>query len=337
MVKVNHGWHSHTIDEVESLASQAASPTSSTSTLHGHHGTSASPQLPLAGVRRGSYSADWSPDFQRPGLGRPHDSSSDPHARLHPPHTAVSARPSALAPPAAIQPRQQGHLNARRNSNPRYSPSYLLHSQQASPHTPVQPSPLQSTPGVRSIQTPQIDPILFSPHQDMREKEALETLMFMSSPGNSANMKHSFPSAQNGNGHGVRGSQRTALPGSRLGLGADVSSQGRKPLPGGRQQPHGSPIKRVEFEISPTGLYGMDMDDGYARHTPRRRTIGGARPSLSVPASLGVPTRPRPTLNDDDIERMLDRVSKDEDSDADGDLPLSSEEVRQRESAGVAA
>ncbi|KAJ0318631.1 hypothetical protein COL5a_010609 [Colletotrichum fioriniae] len=48
MLKVNHGWQSHSIDEVESMASQAASPTSSHSTLHGRQELSASPRANMA-------------------------------------------------------------------------------------------------------------------------------------------------------------------------------------------------------------------------------------------------------------------------------------------------
>ncbi|KAJ4387017.1 hypothetical protein N0V85_007823 [Neurospora sp. IMI 360204] len=65
MVKVNNGWQSHSIDQVESLASRAASPTSSNSTVHMRNGASASPQLSNL-QRRGSHAS------MAPGLSSIH-------------------------------------------------------------------------------------------------------------------------------------------------------------------------------------------------------------------------------------------------------------------------
>lgn len=319
MVKVNNGWQSHSIDEVESLASQAGSPTSSTSTIHGRSGIHASPRVSLAAMRHGTQSAGISPINQQPPHGRTHDSFwRETYGR--PQHHSASPPPatqtSMLAPPAAIQPGRSGYLNPRRNSNARYAPAYL--SQQASPHTPAQPSPLQSTPGTAATRISQVDPILFSPHQNVREQEALETLMFMSSPGNSANMKHNFAAASTGSA--ASQPSRTALPTSRLAPG----SQPRKTLPTIRHQTHGSIGKRVGFEKSPSTVSEMDVDDHYGspRGTPRRRTINGPRPTLSVPAGLNAPSRPRPPLQDADIERMLDRVAADDSSDSEGEITL---------------
>ncbi|KAI1848109.1 hypothetical protein JX265_005894 [Neoarthrinium moseri] len=333
MMKVNNGWQSHSIDEVESLASHVASPTSSTSTVHGRHGTSASPRVVLTGMRQGASSAGISPISQQAPQGRTYESfwrennsSNKPqHHSASPPTSQVPM----LAPPAAIQPGRPGQINPRRNSNARYTPTYL--SQQASPHTPAQPSPLQSTPGTTSIRTPQVDPILYSPHQNVREQEALETLIFMSSPGNSANLKHTFPSSQPSSLPSSSQPQRTALPTSRLGPGPH-GSQNRKQLPTGRHQAHASTGKRVGFEKSPSNASYMDVD-GSPRGTPRRKTIGGSRPSIAVSAGLGGSSQPRPQLQDDDIERMLDRVAADDSSDSEGEISLPRD--RRREGAGV--
>lgn len=324
MLKVNNGWQSHSIDEVESLASQLASPTSSTSTLHGRHGACASPRSALAAARQGASHGGTSPGNPH-ALGRPYDAFwRDTDTKASP--SAVSPpKPQApmLAPPAPIQPRQSGKPNARRSSNARYTPTFLSHPHQASPHTPAQPSPLQSTPGAHFSRTPNLDPILFSPHQNVREQEALETLVFMSSPGNSANLKHGYSSAQPRSG--PPGAPRTALPGSRLGPGPE--SHIRKSLPTGRPQTHDSQGKRVGFEKSPGNANDMDVDDAHGsppiRDTPRRKTNGAApRPPLSVPAGLSGPSRPRPPLQDDDIERMLDRVAAVESSDSEDEIPL---------------
>ncbi|KAK8128139.1 hypothetical protein PG984_009247 [Apiospora sp. TS-2023a] len=314
MLKVNNGWQSHTIDEVESLASQAASPTSSSSTLHGRHGASASPRVALPGTRQGMGSTGISPISQVPP-GRTYESfwresNTRPRMSASPPKSQLPA----LAPPASIQPRQPGHLNPRRNSNVKYTPAFLSPSNQGSPHTPAQPSPLQSTPGTYMSRTPNMDPLIFSPHQNVREQEALETLVFMSSPGNSANLKHAFPSSHSRNG--AANTHRTALPGSRLGPGEMA--------------------KRVGFEKSPNTVDDMDMEEAYGspkiKGTPHRKTIG-SKPSLSVPAGLSGPSRSRPALQDDDIERMLDRVAADDSSDSDGEIALP--RSRRPGSAGV--
>jgi hypothetical protein len=337
-MKVNHGWQGHSIDEVESLASQAASPTSSTSTIHGRYGASASPRISLTGMRHGATSAGISPVSQQPPAARTYESYwRDGSSR--PQHTSTSPPPQVpvLAPPAAIQPRQPGQTQSRRHSNARYTPAYLSHSHQGSPHTPGQPSPLHTTPGTRTLRTPQIDPILFSPHQNVREQEALETLMFMSSPGNSANMKHAFPSSQPSR-NGLSTSQRTALPTSRLGPGTEHSGQPRRALPTARHTTHASLSKRVGFEKSPSNVSDMDVDDPYGspqtRGTPRRKTISGSsRPPLSVPTGLSGSSRSRPTLQDDDIERMLDRVAADDSSDSEGEISIP--HSRRREGARV--
>ncbi|KAK6852478.1 hypothetical protein PG995_011029 [Apiospora arundinis] len=292
MLKVNNGWQSHSIDEVESLASQAGSPTSSASR--------ACLRVLLA---RNQY----------------------PASRVC---VAAKVAITCTRSPASIQPRQPGHLNPRRHSNAKYTPAFLSPTHQGSPHTPAQPSPLQSTPGTHISRTPNMDPIIFSPHQNVREQEALETLVFMSSPGNSANLKHAFPSSQQSR-NGGSNAHRTALPGSRLGPGADAH-QMRKSLPTGRQG------KRVGFEKSPSTVSDMDVDEAYGspqiRGTPRRKTTG-PKPSLSVPAGLSGPSRSRPALQDDDIERMLDRVAADDSSDSDGEIALP--RSRRPGSAGV--
>ncbi|KAI1371448.1 hypothetical protein F4677DRAFT_311792 [Hypoxylon crocopeplum] len=331
MVKVNHGWQGHSIDEVESLASQAASPTSSTSTLHGRHGASASPRIPVAPMRHRASSNATSPTVQDPSQSRTYESFwRDGNPKPSTSTSPISQAPT-LAPPAPIQPRQPGQTHPRRSSNARFAPAYLSHSHHASPHTPAQPSPLQSTPVQGTIRTPNVDPILFSPHQNVREQEALETLMFMSSPGNSANVKHTFPSSipssqssQPVRPPQARSSGRTALPTSRLGAGPETGGQGRKSLPTARPHQHHVPQgKRVGFEKSPATYGAMDVDDPHGRGTPRRRANGAApRPSLSLPAGLSGPSRPRTALRGDDIERMLDRVAADDSSDSEGEIHL---------------
>ncbi|KAK3389906.1 hypothetical protein B0H63DRAFT_388533 [Podospora didyma] len=325
MVKVNHGWQSHTIDQVETLASQAASPTSSTSTIHLRNGASASPQLSNAS-HRGSNNTT-------PGTAPQHQFPTrlDPIWRetSHVGSRGSSASPikpsHTLAPPVSIQPAR--HLShPRRNSNPRHAPTFLSNSHQASPnagpHTPGQPSPYLGSAFQR---TPNADPIIFSPHQNVREQDAIESLLFMSSPGNSANLKHAFSSQPAHSNHAAP--QRTALPSSQ---------PPRKSLPSGRptharSQSHTQ--KRVGFEKSPRD---MDIDESFgtplSRGTQRRKVNGIAghgdvhsMPRLKhFPLSTGltVPTRPRPVLGDAEIDRLLDRAAAEGDSDSDEEIRI---------------
>ncbi|KAI0195472.1 hypothetical protein F4808DRAFT_440356 [Astrocystis sublimbata] len=346
LVKVNNGWQSHSIDEIESLASHAASPASSTSTLHRRHNSSASPRVPLAGYRQTMStpsSAATSPVTQYPQTrtyecGRRESTSRGPMSA-----PLVSQAPT-LGPPASIQPRQPLPTNPRRSSHARYPPAYLSH--QSSPHTPLQPSPLQSTPGPGqqafhspNVRSPHNDPILFSPPPNVREQEALETLLFLSSPDNSANLKHGFPTSQQRTTR-PRNGTRTSLPTSRLGQASGPESQGRTALPTIRPPPQ--PPKRVEFEQSPSTINGMDVDEQYGpsqtRAMPRRKTISGSVPraSMSTPAGLGGLGRTKPPLSDEDIQRMIDRVAEAGDSsDSEGEIQLPPKIRRNGSGVGV--
>ncbi|KAF4985300.1 hypothetical protein FDECE_16673 [Fusarium decemcellulare] len=290
MVKVSNGWQSNSLDEVETLASRAASPTSSPSTIHRRQGSSASPRIHLNAVPSSSAPLPYEPARQR------RKSNSPPRA--------------GLAPPASIQPSVNmpaPRSNPRRNSNPHRTPTLLSHSYSASPHTPAQPSVPQTGSRTRTM----ADPILFSPHQNVREQDAIESLLFMSSPGNSANLKHAFsPTGSPGPNTGVSRplAARHALP-----------SGPRKALPSSQRQPQ--PSRRPGFDKSPMPPppgSPMDLDSPRqhygtpGRGTPRRRMNGGSshlRGALSLPSGLGVGNgTARKMLRDEDIERMLDQA-----------------------------
>ena len=319
MVKVNNGWQSHSIDQVESLASRAASPTSSNSTVHMRNGSSASPQI--SNLQRRASHASMAPggsqqyptsSQQYPSGSQQHPSGSQQHpsgsqqqqhsqgrpaespypretghfAPRYSPSSQAEPIPSVtLAPPAPIQPtRQQFQGNPRRNSVPRNTQAFLAINHQPPPqqqqqqglNTAGQPSPYLTTHHHRASL---MDPPMYPPHQNVREQDAIESLLFMSSPGNSANLKHGFPSSSQPlassqppplpssqsqplpSGHAQPPQQRTALP----------SSQPRKSLPSARPTNHprsavhqtqSQPTtqqKRVGFQKSPNA---MDIDDG---------------------------------------------------------------------------
>lgn len=295
MVKVNNGWQSHSLDQVESF-SQAVSPTSSAGTAHRRNGSSASPNRPAV-----HFANDPAP---RRGSNSP---------------PTLANRPT-LAPPATIRP-TIGMPHPRRNSNPHYTPTLLSHSHSASPRTPALNTNLG--PPQRPEQA------LYSPHQNVREQDAIESLLFMSSPNNSANLKHSFsPAGSPGPGSPGPGSQPTPRS----------AGMGRQPLPGGpgyrkalpTGRPAGGPVKRVGFESQPGMMpeSPMDVDSPYncPRGMPRRRTEAGGthlRSALSLPSALGMThSARRKPISEKDIDQMLDQRDDGGDSSDDGEIPL---------------
>ncbi|KAK4156132.1 hypothetical protein C8A00DRAFT_12931 [Chaetomidium leptoderma] len=359
MVKVNHGWQSQSIDQVETMVSQAASPASSASTIHLRNGSSASPQFSTISHRASNNTT--------PAMGPQHQHSSragDPQWGESPQSTSRGSSSSpvktthGLAPPVSIQPAQ--HVgNPRREPNPRHVPSLLSSSHHTSPRAGgLHTSPYLAPGRHRSAIS---EAMFVSPHTNVREQDAIESLLFMSSPGNSANLKHAFPSSQplpSSHSHAAP-QQRTALP----------TSQPRKSLPSGRPTHHArsqsQTTKRVGFEKSPSA---MDIDEpsphlgggspmSVSRGTPRRRinsNINGSHhhpphgehavnapaprlKQLPVPAGLSVVSRPRPALADDEIDRMLDRAvaAAEEDSDSEGEIQLPVQRARRDGAARV--
>ncbi|KAG5971511.1 hypothetical protein E4U55_001218 [Claviceps digitariae] len=308
MVKVNHGWQGRSLDEVESLASQAASPTSSTSTVHqSRNGSSVSPRLPISA----------SPPPRMYFAGNEPTNRQRRNSDSHP--SSLSSRPT-LAPPATIQPSlpmSAPRSNPRRNSNPRYTPTMLSHSHSASPSTHSSNPP--SNQGHLRAHGSTVEPIIHSPHKNVREQDAIETLLFMSSPGNSANLKHSFsPIGSPGPQAGANQHHQDQPPrssGDRHALPSSGSS--RRGLPSNRPP---LPAKKVGFDKSPrmppppASPKALDSPQQQQHHTPNRSPAkkhapGHRRSALSLPSGLGLGNgTSRKPLTDEDIERMLDRA-----------------------------
>jgi hypothetical protein len=201
MVKVNHGWESNAIDEVESLASQAGSPTSSNSTLHGRRNLMLSPREALSSVQGQAggpnmltqaptvdfdlYSTSGQPTRTYESFWRDHSVVNNPSSKFSSQQSAVSPPPSrGLAPPAEIRPT----ISSRRSGTPKFSKPPPISGQNSNsslrtsnPQTPnrgdYREHPTTQTPTQKTLQ----------------EQDAIETLLFMSSPGNSGNMSHAFP------------------------------------------------------------------------------------------------------------------------------------------------
>ncbi|KAK3988247.1 cell cycle transcriptional repressor whi5 [Cladorrhinum sp. PSN332] len=325
MVKVNRGWQSHSIDQVETLASQAASPTSSTSTIHLRNGSSASPQLSSASHRDSNNTTPTTgPQPQLSGrtggdqAGRVSPTTGSRTGSVSP----VKPISSSLAPPVAIQTSHTS-VHPRRHSNPRPVPALLsasLHSSSyPGPGSPGHPNGFLAAHHRASL----ADAMGLSHHQNNAEKDAIESLLFMSSPGNSANLKHAFPTSSQPLPSGHTAPQRTALPSARKSLPTARPVHGRS---------QSGVQKRVGFERSPMEI---DIDEPYgspaSRGTPRRRMNGGHAESHAtvtrlkpIPASTGlsVPSKPRPALADDELDRMLDRAAAESDSEGEIEIPL---------------
>ncbi|KAH7411194.1 hypothetical protein BKA64DRAFT_569396 [Cadophora sp. MPI-SDFR-AT-0126] len=201
MVKVNNGWQSNSIDEIESLASQAGSPTSSTSTLHGRRNLITSPRAAIATLQ--SQSSSTSQAIQAPTSdfdlfprgdqpSRTYESFWRDHStpnystQRQSTHTPIISPPASksLGPPADIRPT----VSSRRSGTPKFSkpPAIPNHGSNSPYNTSAPRTPLRTD--FRD------NPIMQTPVQKtIQEQDAIETLLFMSSPGNSGNMGHTFP------------------------------------------------------------------------------------------------------------------------------------------------
>ncbi|KAL1860550.1 hypothetical protein Daus18300_009183 [Diaporthe australafricana] len=350
LLKVNNGWESRNINQVETLASRGGSPASSNSTIPGAPRSSASPRIQTSHAptpltpHAASLPIPTPEETSRGALASPTSHSSNSRLLDIP----------SLAPPVSIEP-HHSEANSRRNPNPKHTPNFLPpQPHHASPRTPSLAS-LNLSPDPRGLQ-PAGDPMVVSPTHNNREKDAMEALLFMSSPGNPANLKQlprasqPFERVRNGASAAFT-SQRTALP---------TSAPKRKSLPSGRPAPSSQPLpsahspkKRVGFGKSHSTLSEMDIDDptsprrhaGYARPVAPRKANGTAVDMLppngkfAVPlaSASGRPTRPKPRIRSyEDLDAMLDRVAAEaSSSDSDDEIDLSGSSRRREDSAGM--
>jgi hypothetical protein len=246
MVKVNNGWESNSINEVETLASQAGSPTSSTSTFNNRRNILTSPRAVIAN-KQGQGSRDvFGPrtpvDFDlypRPEIpSRTYESFWRDHSvngaqsrpTLHPPPSQQS---KSLAPPADIRPTVSPRRSESKFSRPPSMPGHSSTGSRRSFHNSSAPR----TPNVRPSDFGPTEKAMTPSQKTLQEQDAIETLLFMSSPGNSNNMGLSLPQ-----------SQRAQLSPQHSPLRAEFSLQaaqnGRNTMPGIQHS------RRVEFAES---------------------------------------------------------------------------------------
>lgn len=255
MLKVNNGWQSNTIEEVESLASQAGSPTSSTSTLHGRRNLVTSPRAAIANLQAHTsglsqanqthtgdfdlYPRNDQPSRTYESFWRDHSTTSYPTQRLSTHAPRVSPPLSkALAPPADIRPTP----SSRRSDTPKFSkpPPIPGHGSNSPYHASTPRTPHRAD--VRDntvIQTPT--------QKTIQEQDAIETLLFMSSPGNSGNMGHTFPPRNQGS------PQQSPL-----------RTEFNVP-------PRSAPGRRVEFERAATSRSGGSSEAGGAEYRSKMK------------------------------------------------------------------
>ena len=202
MVKVQKGWESRTIDEIESLTSQQASPVSATSSLprstpridpmDTYRERSGFAQSSVRSTAAPSYNTlsapttngtfgGYSPYAGTHNLGYSQFGSNDTSRQYSAPQQTLQTghKGPSLAPPFDANPRnprrsnpnfpQPPPLNTNNLSN--ISASSSTSAKSATPATP----PQRRTPTVR---TP-------SQKATAMEKDAIESLLFMASPGNS--------------------------------------------------------------------------------------------------------------------------------------------------------
>ncbi|KAL9617012.1 MAG: hypothetical protein Q9160_008166 [Pyrenula sp. 1 TL-2023] len=181
MVKVQNGWTTHTLDEVKSLASQHGSPRSINTSSHTfspqrptfphHH----SPHTNPANGANAHLAREWSASSAGTGSAESSASSSDPTTttlnprQVQPQTTTAPSRPT-LAPPADIHSStsSSSHHNRNRRRRPPPNPVHL-------PHPPPSTPPSRSRPRIQTAHR--------TPSQNAAmEADAIETLLFMSSP-----------------------------------------------------------------------------------------------------------------------------------------------------------
>lgn len=291
MVKVQNGWQGLPIDEVESLASQAASPTSSTSTLHGRRRALASPRLALANIHNVSQSSDQGsqeqPTRTYESFWRQHSSGSQTSQNRHMGYARTAMSPVAtqpsLAPAADI--RSSAAMGSAYHSD-RLARTPVLESletrrgvfpvENSAPHTPNR----GPTPGESVLRTPV--------QKSVQEQDAIETLMFMSSPGNPGLLNHSFPPSQS------------------------QTSQAQSPLRGDFGAPlRGANGRRVEFT-------GVGSADDSSDASPRAASLDRNQGQFHE-----VPQK----RSDDELDRILDNMADHESSDDEIEVQTASKRI----------
>ncbi|KFZ24169.1 hypothetical protein V502_01332 [Pseudogymnoascus sp. VKM F-4520 (FW-2644)] len=293
MVKVNKGWESLPIYEVESLASQSGSPTPSNSTINGRRNTIASPRATIASLQ-GLSGASPKPHPTAAAPTDSQESASDgqPSSRTYESFWREQSQrqiglSASLSSPSSsqlsLQPSAELSSASRTQPNYRRSPvkSSKPHMLSAASSSDLSQSSLSSggvgpnTPAHDAKPPNRGDTVLQTPTQkSLQEQDAIETLLFMSSPGNP--MLNNFPGAQS-QGSRMQSPLKTEF-------GAQGTSDG----------------KSDDSSVTPRAY-----ETGTARYRGRRR--------------IGVVGKGR--LGEDELDRILDTMENADSSDDEIELP----------------
>ena len=200
MFKVQNGWQAHSLDELEAMAISRTSPSSAISQLQM---AATSPSQDITHTQYASperqytqYSPSKSRSAYKPlpsqelshSLTHQYANLADEKTREN--HSSSQHSPyrgPTLAPPVDIQPRHARPLYVHSRQLPSLNTSNIFHNGTVNPSSPPGPR----TPPRRPA------PTIRTPSQKAAmEKDAVETLMFMSSPGNSGHHPafHGIPS-----------------------------------------------------------------------------------------------------------------------------------------------
>jgi hypothetical protein len=293
------------IEEVESRTSQAGSPTSSTSTLQGRRNIVTSPRSAIASLqgqprdlalygnaaaapvsqtetiayaeaqRSRTYESFWREQSQR---------SSQTPVNL----ASSASRHPSLAPSADITSAARYTPNPRRSDTPRFTKPPTLIGQSTSDlgqntqqsvgrHTP--------TPRTPNRNSSTVDAMLQTANQkSLQERDAIETLIFMSSPGNSNSLGNNFPpsgqiSQQPSPLRAEFGAPLRGATGRNVeftGIPSNVASEAGSATPLARKRDHhGTGLARAgddDYDVMLDGMPDTDSSDDEIEIpiTPRR-------------------------------------------------------------------
>ena len=291
------------INEVESRTSQAGSPTSSTSTVQGRRNVITSPRAAIASLQNNPRSASHYASVAPMSISHTDNTS---YADNQPSRTyesfwreqshrsgsvtttvglTISTNPS-LAPPADITSAARQPSNPRRSETPRFSKPPTLLGQSTSDlsrNRQLSVGAQSPTPRTPNRTSHPVDAMLHTTNQkSLQERDAIETLLFMSSPGNSGNMGHTFPQGQTSQQPSpLRGEFGAPLAGAQ-GRNVDftlvrsnVPSEAGSLTPIGRKEQSSSAMHRTEddaYDIMLDRMPDTDSSDDEIEIpiTPRR-------------------------------------------------------------------
>ncbi|PQE32154.1 cyclin-dependent kinase protein [Rutstroemia sp. NJR-2017a WRK4] len=276
MVKVNNGWESNSINEVETLASQAGSPTSSTSTFNNRRNILTSPRAVIAN-KQGQGSRDvFGPrtpvDFDlysRPEIpSRTYESFWRDHS-VNGAHSRPAAHPSSsqqsksLAPPADIRPTVSSRRSDPKFSRPPSMPGYSSTGSRRSFHNNSAPR----TPNIRpsnsnnlGLSLPQSKRAQISPqHSPLRAEFSLQAAQ---------NGRNTMPGIQNSRRVEFAESVSSATSETGSGLAVNNKDVLRKEGPNSK----GSRREAIEKLLDEMG---DSSDEEVELAAPQRRGITG--------------------------------------------------------------